>query len=431
MDSRVNVAIGDTFSVAVERASVGGEVVARAPDGRVLFLGGAAPGDRVRVAVTEVERRFLRGRLLEIEQPGPDHVASFCPVADQCGGCPWSRIAPAAQHQALDAHVHRTLRQAAGEDYDALPMRAPEPGLHWRSTARVHVDGRRFGYFAPGTRTLVEPPGCAALAPELETLWRHAATHAESVGIAGIGTMRLTSGPGAASGSITLETETGTRKWDAWAAAMVNGPCHGVRLRWPNGDTRDFGTVEDRLGPNDVPHPTGSFVQAHQPGMAALVAEAVEWMGGHPGDPVLELYAGSGNFSFALAAAGLAVTAVEADRDAAYRLRAEANRRAQRIEVIAGDAARLPRGRWSAVLMDPPRAGARPVLAGLAALRPARLVYVSCDPATLGRDVAELVRAGARVARARAWALFPHTGHVETVALLTFGKARRGAGGGP
>lgn len=424
-----SVKVGTQFSVEVERASVGGDVVARAPDGRVIFFGGAAPGDRVRVEVTEVERRFFRGRNLEILARGPVHAEAFCPVLDACGGCPWGRITVAAQNDALEANVFRALRQAAGMDFDALPLRAPEPTLRWRSTARIHVRGTRFGYFAPGTQALVTPPTCAVLAPELEALWRHAEAHALSVGVTGNGTMRLTSRPGAPSGTLTLEAETGTRKWDTWAQALLSGPCHGVRIRWPNGNPQDFGLVEDRLGPHEAPHPTGSFVQAHQPGSAALVAEAVEWMECQPDDKVLELYAGSGNFTMALAAAGLSVTAVESNADAASRLRSEAGRRGLRVEVHTQDAARLPRGSWEAALLDPPRAGARPVLAALVAARPKRIVYVSCDPATLSRDVADLVAAGARLERARAWALFPHTGHVETVARLSFGSAvnsRRG-----
>lgn len=406
--------LGARFEVEVERAAYGGEVIARAPDGRVLFLRGPAPGDRVEAEVTAVEPRLLRGRVVRVVSRGRARVEPFCPVADRCGGCPWQGISGEVQRDTLERHVRRTLEQAAPGGFEWQPIVPAEPATAWRSTARVQVEGTRLGYFEAGSQAHLAVERCPVLAEPLPALWTHAAAMAERAQIEGAGVLRLTGAAGATTGTLTLEPGPTARHWRRWAELLPGGPCHGVRLREP---PLALGTPEDRLGPYEVPHPAGSFVQAHQPGNAALVAEALRWLAPGAGQAVLELYAGSGNFTFALLAAGARVTAVETDPDAASRLRAEAERRGLPLQVVSGDATRWP-GRFEAVLMDPPRAGARPVLASLARMRPSRLVYVSCEPATLARDVRALVQAGASLVRARPFELFPHTGHVETLALL-------------
>jgi 23S rRNA (uracil1939-C5)-methyltransferase len=419
-------AVGDRLTVTLERPAFGGDLLSRAPDGRVLLVAGGAPGDRVEVRLTVVERRWLRGRVEALVEPAADRAEPFCAWADRCGGCPWHAVPPVAQRAALAAHVERTLTRAGGP-HVAEPLWAAEPGLHWRSTARLQVENDRVGYFSAGTRRLVEPDACAALSPEVEALRLHASATARRVRPRGGGTLRLTARPGAPSGTLTLFPEASARGWDAWAAALLGGPCHGVRLRPADeGAPTDYGRVEDALGPAEVPHPAGSFVQAHQPGAAAVLEQVLTWLAVPAGAEVLELYAGSGHFTLALLETDRRVTAVERDPAAAARLTREVTRRGYAASgaarIITGDAARFPTGTWQAVLVDPPRTGAREAVPALVRRPPSRLVYVSCDPATLARDVAELVAGGARLERARAFELFPHTGHVEVVALLTWDK---------
>ena len=453
---------GDRLRLTVDRLAAGGESLGRAPDGRLVFFRGGAPGDVVDVRVVTAEARRLTAHLVERVSPGPDHVASFCADGERCGGCPWQNARPAAQHAALAAHVERALTQAAGHPFVAPPGRRPtdpfvappgrrptdpfvlepfvpaSPSIGWRSTARLQIVDGAVGYFAPGSHTLVEPTVCAALSPVVSTLLAH--LRAVLVGQGnrapkGRGVVRLTGAAAApeATGTVTLEPGEGadTSAWALLAAALLGGPCHGVRLRGSDrSPERTWGVAEDIFGPQAVPHPAGSFVQAHQPGTARLVQTACDWLLSPPARPtrVLELYAGSGNFTFALGAAGgaqLALTALEIDPAAAARLRAEGLRRGLTLTVQTGDAAHLPTGRWDAVLLDPPRAGARAVMPLLVRLRPRRIVYVACDVATLARDVKTLVSAGARVERIRVFDLFPHTGHVETVVRLAFDGPRR------
>jgi 23S rRNA (uracil1939-C5)-methyltransferase len=429
--NRGGLAIGDRLTVTLERPAFGGDLLAHVDDGRVLLVDGGAPGDVVDVEVSAVERRLVRARCVGVRVPAADRAGPFCDVADRCGGCPWHAVSQAQQVAALAAHVERALTQAGGPHRVEAPWFA-DPHRAWRSTARLQVVDDRLGYFASGSRSLVEPAVCAALTPEVEALRQHAARAAQAVGVRGTGTLRLTAAPGGPTGTIALFPEAGARGWTEWARRLLEGPCHGVRLVTGADDAPlDLGRVEDVLGPASVPHPAGTFVQAHQPGAAALQAQVLDWLEPTVGDEVLELYAGSGHFTLALLAAGLRVTAVELDPVAAARLSAEAARRgypasgpARAVRVVTGDAARFPPGGYRSALIDPPRAGARTVIDALARARPARLVYVACDPATLARDVAALTAAGARLERSRAFELFPHTGHVEVVARLTWNKQR-------
>lgn len=422
-----DLAVGDRLDLRVDRPAFGGGVIAEAHDGRVVFLRGAAPGDRVVAEVTEVRPRFVRAEVRSVE-PGTLRVAPFCAHVERCGGCPWMAIPEAAQQAALAAHVEHALGRAAGSGAPRFePIVSVPPRAAWRSTARLHWRAGALGYRAAGSHAVVDIPECAVLRPPLPALY--AALRARlGPHLAGEGTVRLTAAPDAASGTVEFRPEgavSGALR-EAIAGLVDDPACHGAVLL-EGGRARAFGRAGNTLG--GVEHPAGSFVQAHQDGNAALVEAVVEAVVAPTGagpvlGPVLELYAGSGNFTFALAARGCAVTAVEVDRAAAAALREAARARGlgDRVRAVTGDAARLPAGRFPVALIDPPRAGAKAAVDALARLDGLRrIVYVSCNPATLARDVARLVARGWRLDRARPFDLFPHTGHVEVLAVLQRG----------
>lgn len=409
---------GDRLALRVDRAAFGGSSIGYAPDGRVVFVRGVAPGDTAHVEITTVERSFLHARAVEVE-PGPDRAEPFCPHLDRCGGCPWMVIPQSEQRATLRAHVERALSRVQGE---AVPVtiEAPPPHRAWRSTARLHYENRRLGYYAPGSRDLVDIDHCPILRPPLPALY--AAVRARLLPhLDDVGTLRLTAAPDAPSGTLALNPtqRPSPALVDALAAFVEAEPtCHGAIVQRRHRVDRAFGDPRDLLGPHAVPHPAGAFVQAHQTGNAALVAAVVEALA--PASRVLELHAGSGNFTFALAAAGHAVTAVEQDAAAVAALAAEARRRDldALVDARCGDAERPPVCAVDAALLDPPRRGAREAVRALADRPLTRIVYVSCNPATLARDVDLLARRGWRIREVRAFDLFPHTGHVEVLAVL-------------
>lgn len=368
---------------------------------------------------------MAEAELLEVLEPGP-RAEPFCAHFTVCGGCPWQAIPLEVQQATLEAHVRRALDGLG----PTAPIVSTPPSIAWRATARLHWQARRgepprIGYHQPGTEAVLDIESCPVLGPPLPTLYaavrRGLARH-----LRGRGTLRITAASGAQSGTLELAPRS-ARDAEALRAPLGRfveqvDSCHGARLRIGR-STIEVGQPWDHLGPDEVPHPTGTFVQAHQPGNARLVAGVVDALGSPADGGVLELFAGSGNFTFALAAAGHRLTVVERSAPAVRALLAEARRRGceQQITAETGDAARWPAGRYEAILIDPPRGGARAVveaLVRLGAAAPRRLVYVSCNPATLARDLRALAPAGWRLIEATPYDLFPHTGHVEVLAVL-------------
>ena len=410
-----DIARGAEVELSILRLADAGKAIAHLPDGRVVFLRGGAPGDVVRARLTRVKKRFAEGTIIEQLKAGADTVKPFCGLHAECGGCPWQRASRQTQAEALQEHVERLLARAVGAPV-SLTWHATDDTLAWRSTARLHWQDRNLGYHLPNSKQVLNVPACPVLAPPLPAMLAAVRAHFP---LTGTGSIRLTAQPGAESGTVWIQPRPrATSPQRKAAKALLNADAvHGVVI-----DGQRMGYAIDRLGPLDIPHPTGGFVQAHQPGNQLLVKAAVAACGA-PGE-VLELYAGAGNFTFALTAAGHSVTAIEIDATAARSLKDEAERRDAPVETKAGDAAKLNEslrktGVPETALIDPPRAGAAEAVAALHEAGVKRLVYVSCDPATLARDVGWLVERGWALESAQGFDLFPHTGHVESLCVVT------------
>lgn len=405
------LARGVEVELSIQRLADAGKSIASLPDGRVVFLRGGAPGDVVRARLTRVKKRFAEATIIEHVSTGPDTVAPFCSLHDTCGGCPWQTSSRANQAEALQRHVERMLTRAAGAPV-ALTWHATDDTIAWRSTARLHWQDRKIGYHRPNSKEVVDVADCPVLAAPLPAMLAALRKHFP---LTGTGSLRLTARAGAKSGTIWIQPRQTPTKAHRKAAKglMISDSCHGVVL-----DGQRMGHAVDRLGPLEIPHPTGSFVQAHQTGNVMLVKAAVEACG--PPGEVLELFAGAGNFTFALTKAGHTVRAIEIDAAAARSLRDEAERRDATVLVEAGDATkRSAAGNLPKVaLIDPPRAGAPEAIKTLHEGGVTRLVYVACDPATLARDVGWLVGQGWTLESAHGFDLFPHTGHVESLCVL-------------
>lgn len=389
----------ERLRITVARPVYGGDVLGHAPDGRVVFTRGAAPSDQVEGRIIQRRKRFLRLEA-EVITPGSARVAPFCRYFGRCGGCPWQAIPLDAQRAALMEHVTRGISHAAPGPIAPLAGFADQG---WRATARLQVKDGQVGFFAHREQTLVPIARCPLFTPTLNRLLEHARQRLRG----GDGVLRLSAALGAETGTLSAR---GPLRLDA----PLGGPCHGGAL---NGHA--FGDTTNPMGPARAPHPAGGFVQAHQEGNAALVAAACHALEG--AGHVLELFAGAGNFSVALAEAGHRVTAVESAPAAIEALSATAKARGLPIITQASPAAAFPPGPYDAALIDPPREGAAELIGPLSSLAISRLVYISCDPATLIRDLAGLAGRGWRLIEARPFDLFPHSGHVEVFAVLARG----------
>jgi tRNA/tmRNA/rRNA uracil-C5-methylase (TrmA/RlmC/RlmD family) len=390
----------------------GGVCVAR-HQGRVVFVRHALPGERVRARITEDRGgAYCRADAVEILASSPDRVEPPCPYAGpgRCGGCDWQHASGPAQRAMKADVIREQFRRVAGLDVGALFAGVEElPGglLGWRTRVTYAVDeGGRAG------------------------LHRHRSTDIEHVeccllGAAGIGD---TAALGRLwPGLIALEAARGD---DDEVTLLSHRPGPGRQAR----GRRPPDLVEVVSGPSVLRHEVrgrpfrvsaGGFWQVH-PAAAATFAQAVlDAVRPVPGERVLDLYAGAGALTAALAdavgASGEVVGiegAAAAVEDAGHNLAdlpwAEVRRGRVDAATVAGA---LPAP--DVVVLDPPRAGAGPeVMSAICALRPRAVGYVSCDPATLARDVGVAGELGWRLRALRAFDAFPMTHHVECVAAL-------------
>ena len=399
---------GDLLDLTVETVAYRGSGIAR-HEGCVVFVAGVAPGERVRVRVDRLRRNYAEARLLAVLASAPERIAPCCRLADgtRVPGCVYD-------HLAYPAEVALKHRQA-GEFLGLLPGAAgarilpavPSPAdRHYRNKIVLHAQRARrglpalvLGYLGDDNRTVVDIPACPlACAPINEAL-----------------------------AAFRVSREFG-RQPDGGSDTFRWTAADGVR-RWSGGDAppAERLTEETPLGPVAVP--AGAFHQVN-PGLApALVRQVSEWFGeaGGAGADVLDLYCGVGAFGLACGRAGARrVVGIETGRDAVAAARDNARRHAIPAVFHCRTAAEAAAGGFdgvalgaATVVVDPPRQGLEPaVTAALARLRPARILYVSCDPATLARDLRALLPAGYELRVWRVFDLFPRTAHFETVVWL-------------
>jgi len=444
---------GDVVEVTTVDVAQGGWCVARPEGGPVLFVRHALPGERVRARVTEVTTRFARADAVEIIDPSPDRVDAPCPNARPggCGGCDWQHAALPAQRALKAAVVAQHLRRLAGVDRDVIvePLPGDEDGrdgagLSWRTRVQfaVREDGLA-GLRAHRSHEVIDIGDCPIAHPGIRELgiprvrWPHA-TAVEAV-TSGAGERavivtpddgergRKRRGQGGQEGERGRDGRDRSGKRGAEGAAEVAADAVLSRAGRRLIPVRGRPYVTQRAAGREWRVSAGGFWQGHPEAADTLTAAVLEALRPGPGDTALDLYSGAGLFAGALAPLvgtdGI-VVAVEGDeaavRDARHNLRDFPQARILRGDV--GQVLRrggLPPARL--VVADPPRAGLDRAVAGYLSDEPAaeRFAYVSCDPATMARDIGLLRQRGWALDGLRAFDAFPMTHHVECVAVLT------------
>lgn len=404
----------------------GGDAVVETKDG-VVFAPFALPGERVRLVDVRREGRAMRGRVAEVLEASPDRVEPACPHAERCGGCPLMPMGPSAQ-RAIERRLVQSAvdrGRAAGEPVSVELVPSPDTvGYRRRARLAWRREGARtiVGYRARRSHRIAEIDRCVVLVPALEGALASVRSDLAPA-LAGEGELLLALGDGGRA-TVVLEAE-GAQPAEAYTAAKTfaaRDDVAGVALRagpgtalatW--GDPREVATAVDDLPLRGT---AGGFSQANAAINRRLAARVVE-LAAAEGARVLELYAGHGNLTVGLARGARELVAVEQDAAAARACRENLDARGLTATVRTEDAAAAAKGGpVDVVVLDPPRTGARDALDAIAARRPERIVYVSCDPATLGRDLARLGELGYGVDAASAFEMFPHTGHVEAVVRL-------------
>jgi len=419
---------GSTLSVALEISSLshGPDAVAR-HQGRVVFVPGVAPGDMVEARLVRERASFARAEVVRRLASGAAYRVAPCAWVTECGGCPWQQVAYDVQLAAKATNVREALARIGGlSAAHELPIRRAPDEWRYRHRIRLHVGaGGALGYRRARSHQVVEIGDCviadaalAAALPAVRALVRRLATRLATVELLGNGTGGVVVS-GAAHGAFVAADERHIST--LLATAPAPGRIVGVQLA-TDGWQRTWGDVRVRVDPDAggttiVQHPR-AFSQVN-PAANRLLVETVCTMAA-PARRVLDLFCGAGNFSLPLARAGTDVIGVEASAAAVADARASAaacGLTEARFEATSALHFLRQQGLAGAelVVLDPPRTGAADAVAQLARLRAPRIVYVSCDPATLARDVAVLPAAGYRIGRLQPLDLFPQTPHVETV----------------
>jgi len=421
-----------TCIVTIDALSHGPAGIGRV-NGKVIFVPGTVPGDVVEVVIDEEKKRYVTGHIVHLRRPSPQRRTPPCPYVTRCGGCPWQQVSYAEQLRAKEITVREQLRRIGRiTEPPMLPIIPAPQEWHYRHRIRLHGRDGCFGFSPPYSHDVVEIESCliarADVGAQLDTArtWGSALrTTVHQIEILGGEPSAATSLivlVGTANGSFHPQ-DTGTCTTFLTAHPQITGlVLVGEKWRRSWGNT----TVSLDLGADgralQVNH--GTFTQVNPTGNRALVASVLRLGAFHDQQKVIELYCGAGNLSLPIARRVHSLTGIEQDREAVADAQANAVRVGQTNirfitdSVYAGTQQLLREGvRGDVIVLDPPRAGAAEVIDVVPRFGARAVIYVSCDPATLARDLRRLHTYGYRLQAVQPVDLFPQTYHVETVAL--------------
>jgi 23S rRNA (uracil1939-C5)-methyltransferase len=399
-----------TLEVEIERVLPGGVGLAHA-EGLTLFVSLAAPGDVLRVVIDRIQGKVGFASVMEVLKPSPLRIEPPCPYFGRCGGCDFQQLTYEAQLNAKVEIIRDCLHRIAKIEIPLdIPIHPSPNQWHYRARAMWQVDSndKLLGYFERGSNRVCDVEYCAVLVPELQTTFEQVRTEFR----AATGMDRLRD----------IEVVAGDE------GVSVAPPLAGFKT-----------DIVSRLIGNETYHFSAeAFFQINHHLLEPLIAEA---LGDSKGQTAVDLYCGAGLFTLPLVRRFARVVSVEtnpratkfahlnlesAKRDIAGQ--GDADSRSVRPGNVNIVTARV--GDWlqqqsrslgpvDFLLLDPPRTGCENKdIAGILALRPARIAYVSCDPATLARDLKKLIDGGYALESVVAFDLFPQTHHVETVVHL-------------
>jgi 23S rRNA (uracil1939-C5)-methyltransferase len=392
---------GEIIEVTTERLAYGGDAVARY-DGLAVFVPFAAPGERLRVRVTELKKTFARGVIEEILTPANSRREPPCRYFGECGGCQLQHVSYEAQLEAKTGFVRDALERLGRIDWPHKIEIRHADAFGYRARAqvkaqRVNEAPTRVGFARASSRAICDVASCPILLPELDSALsslREAVNKNPELLEAG----RAFSDVNIAAGDSAVSIEP-----------QLSGLPGGVLSRKVAGFSFRFSPA--------------TFFQANPLMLDALLTEAI---GDESGSLAIDLFAGVGLFTLPLAGRYARVIGIESDRrSAAFARDNIAANKLSNVDVLWGQAAswlekaaERSNSAPDLILLDPPRTGAADTVPHIIAAKPARITYVSCDPATLARDLRKLLDSGYELHNIVALDMFPQTYHVETVAAL-------------
>ena len=435
------------YTARIEGYSSEGLGIARI-DGQVVFVHGAVRGELCRVLVMKVLKNAAFGKVTELLEPSPERREPDCPYYGRCGGCDFRHLSYREELWAKRQRVQDALTRLGGSDVEVEEILGAADPLYYRNKSQYPVSAGKVGFYRARTHDVVDIEHCLIQKPQADAAAAALRDYLRDFAVpsydekTGRGLLR----------HLYVRTN---RRGESLVCVLANGErlpheeelvgrlrravpdCVGVVLgvNTRRGNTIlgeryrtlwGADTLEDELCGLTFRLSVPSFYQVNRDQAEVLYRKAVEYAGLTGGELVVDLYCGAGTITQVMAGGAGRVIGAEIVPEAIEDARENARRNGiENVEFFCGDAAQLAadfagRGlRPDVICVDPPRKGLAPeVIAAAAQMAPQRVVYVSCDPGTLGRDVKRFAEYGYRVQRAAACDLFPGTRHVETVCLL-------------
>lgn len=434
------------IELTCERMSYGPDAVARDESGKTVFVTGGVAGDRVRAVVDREEDRWAHARAVEVIAPSADRVAPACPFAGACGGCPWAALSYPAQAAAKRTGVVDALTRIghfSPERAEALVGQTVSPGEPWGYRNKVELAVMRqngkavLGMHGRGESDVVRVKSCMLLdkahAGAVKSVSGALAylsnSHDLDLERVGIRVSRRTKDvevalwdrPGAFPRAQAAKVLADALRPTSVVRVMQKGPAKARRIAGVE-CLSGAGSWGEIVGDERMRVSAPSFFQVNTKGAEKLVELVIEALDPQEDEEAMDLYCGAGTFTLTLARRAGFVSAVESYGPAVRDLRRNLESAGlDNVDPIGGDAGReFPDTDADVIVVDPPRAGLAEDVVRRLSEQPARAIaYVSCDPATLARDLARFEQAGTfGPARVTPVDLFPQTFHVETVTLL-------------
>ena len=448
----MELAKNQEHTVTIEGYGEGGMGVARI-DGRVVFVHGALRGEKCRVLILKTLKSVAFAKVLEVIEPSSERITPDCPYFPRCGGCTYRHIRYEEELRLKKQRVQDNLSRIGGSDVTVEEILGARDTLRYRNKAQYPVskDGA-VGFYRARTHEVIECEHCLLVKPEADAAAEALREYMQSCRVAGYdektgrGLVRhLYIRSNAAGESLVCVLVNGDKlpKEDRLVTLLRDAcpKCTGIVL----GTNTKKGNVilgdryrtlwgsdrlEDTLCGKTFRLSVPSFYQVNRVQAERLYAKAIEFAGLTGQETVLDLYCGAGTITLALSDHAKKVLGAEIVPEAIDDARENAARNGvKNAEFFCGDASDVAKKlarenlRPDVITVDPPRKGlAADVVESIAEMQPGRVVYVSCDSATMARDVKRLADLGYTAQRACAVDMFPRAGHVETVVLLSKGE---------
>lgn len=411
------------MQVLIESLSYGGAGIGTV-DGKKLFVKKAVPGDLVEVEIINDKKTYAEAVIKKVVKPSKQRIDPTCSYFGECGGCQWQNVSYETQLKEKENIVKDSLARIGGlTGFEIEPIEPSnlEYGYRnkvilsvWKNSGRLH-----FGYNKEGSAEKVSISDCPVADSKINNSIKMLSEYFERLDPSTIDIDKIIYSSGSNSSSITINSKNS----DSQLKELKNFSLKG-NISFSTNEGNYF--ESQILGYNFISLPS-AFNQANHYINEKMVSYVVEFLENTNLKSILDLYCGTGNFSIPISKFAKKVDGVDIDKISISL----ANKNAKLNEItnirfhnekVERSLKRPQQKYYDLVLLDPPRNGVKEIIQSLIKLKPKYIIYISCNPTTLSRDIKDLVHAGYKIIKIKPFDMFPQTFHIETVAILTYDK---------